>query len=164
LLWGGVGLTYVSALFIPWRPWNIIAPLAGVLLVCFLVLADAIRCARMAAPDYRLRSYNRWYVYLLLIVLVGLELEAIKSFLHTRFAGVKNVAESMLPTLVAGDHLLVNKRAYIDRTPQHGDLVYFRYPPNSSVTFVKRVIAVGGDVIRIEHKKVYLNRQPLSEP
>jgi signal peptidase I len=118
----------------------------------------------MAAPDYRLRPYNRWYVYLLLVVLVGLEQEAIKSFLHARFAGVKNVTGSMFPTVVAGDYLFVNERAYIGRMPQHGDVVYFRYPPNPSVTFVKRVIAVGGDVVRIEHKKVYLNGQPLAEP
>jgi signal peptidase I len=119
----------------------------------------------MAAPDYRLKSYNRWYVYLLLVVLAGVEQQALKSFLHARFAaGVKNVARSMLPTLMAGDDLFINKLAYIDRMPQHGDIVYFRYPPNPSVTFVKRVIAVGGDVVRIEHKKVYLNGQPLFEP
>jgi signal peptidase I len=164
LLSGGIALTCISGFFIPFRPWNIIVPLAGPLLVWLLALGDAVRCARMAAPDYRLRPYNRWYVYLLLMVLVGLEQGAIGSFLHARFAGVKNVTGSMFPTVVAGDYLFVNKRAYIDQTPQRGDVVYFRYPPNPSVTFVKRVIAVGGDVVRIEHKKVYLNGQPLLEP
>jgi signal peptidase I len=163
---GGVGLSCASAVvFIPWRPWNIIIPLAGILLIWLLVLGDAMRCAKMAAPDYRLRPYNRWYVYLLLMVLVGLEQEAIRSIVHARFgAGFENVSASMLPTLVAGDDLFVSKRAYNDRTPQHGDIVCFRYPPNPSVMFLKRVIAVGGDVVRIEHKKVYLNGQPLSEP
>jgi signal peptidase I len=69
----------------------------------------------------------------------------------------------MLPTLLPGDDLYVNERAYTDHAPQHGDLVYFRFPPNPSVTYLKRVIAVGGDVVKIEHKKVYLNGQPVPE-
>jgi hypothetical protein len=61
----------------------------------------------MAAPDYRLKPYNRWYVYLLLIVLASAGLEAIKPVLKARFAeGYKNVTGSMRPTLVAGDNFL----------------------------------------------------------
>jgi signal peptidase I len=44
------------------------------------------------------------------------------------------------------------------------DIVAFRYPRNPSVMFVKRVIGVGGDIVKIEEKKVYLNGRPLFEP
>jgi signal peptidase I len=44
------------------------------------------------------------------------------------------------------------------------EIVAFRYPRNPSVMFVKRVIGVGGDVVKIENKKVYLNGKPLFEP
>jgi signal peptidase I len=165
LLSGSIAVLCVRASFIPYQPWNIIVSVAGILLVWLLVLGDAIWCAMTAAPDYRLKRYNRWYVYLLLVVLLGAGQEALKPFLKAHFAeGYKNVAGSMLPTIVPGDYFFVNKRAYIDRTPQHGDLVSFRYPSNPSVMFVKRVIAVGGDVIRIKDKKVYLNGQILVEP
>jgi signal peptidase I len=165
LLSGGVPFLYVRAFFIPLKPWNLIVPLAILLSSWLVFLGDAVRCAKTAALDYRLKSHNRWYIYLLLVVLTGVEQQLIKSSLHARLAeGVKNVTGSMLPTLVPGDNLFVNKRAYVDRTPKHGDLIDFRYPLDPSVKYLKRVIAVGGDVVRIEHKKVYLNGKPLFEP
>jgi len=164
LSWG-IGLGSITASLIPARPWNIIITAAGILLVWLLALGDAIWCARRAAPDYRLKAYNRWYVYLLLVVFAGVEQTAVKSILNARFVeGLKNVTGSMQPTLVPGDHFWVDKRAYVGRSPQHGDIVAFLVPSNPSVTLVKRVIAVGGDVLRIEHKKVYLDGKPLVEP
>ena len=164
LLAASGGLLCITAIFIPSRPWNIIAPIAGLLLMWLLALGDAAWCAKKAAPDYQLKPYNRWYVYLLLIALVALEQEVAKPFFRARFAGLKNVTGSMLPTLMPGDYVYVNRRAYVDRAPKRGDIVYFRYPPNPSVTFLKRVVAEGGDVLRIEHKRVYLNGQPVPEP
>jgi signal peptidase I len=154
----------IRTIFIASRPWNIIVPVVGALVIWLLALGDAAWCAKKAAPDYRLKPYNRWYVYLLLIALVALEQEVTKSFLHARFAALKNVAGSMLPTLMPGDYVYVKRRAYVDSAPKRGDIVYFRYPPNPTVSFVKRVVAEGGDVVRIEHKRVYLNGQPVPEP
>lgn len=165
LLSVGIALICISGFFIPFQPWNIIVPLACILIVWLLFLGDALRCARMAAPDYRLKAYNRWYVYLLLVVLAGVQQEALKSILRARFfQGAKNITGSMLPTIVAGDDIFVNKRAYVDRTPQHGDIVAFHFPRNRSMMFVKRVIAVGGDVVRISNRKVYVNGKALNEP
>jgi signal peptidase I len=76
---------------------------------------------------------------------------------------------SMLPTLQIGDHLLVNKFIYGVRlpilgtllipvsTPQRGDVVVFLYPADLSQDFIKRVIGVGGDVVQIRDKRVYIN-------
>jgi signal peptidase I len=50
------------------------------------------------------------------------------------------------------------------KTIRRQDIVAFRYPRNPSIMFVKRVIGVGGDVVRIENKKVYVNGEPLKEP
>lgn len=71
LLAASGGLLCITAIFIPSRPWNIIAPIAGLLLMWLLALGDAARCAKKAATDYQLKPYNRWYVYLLLIALVA---------------------------------------------------------------------------------------------
>ncbi len=83
---------------------------------------------------------------------------------------------SMEKTILIGDHVFLNKLLYGPRFPytswrippfrpiQRGDIVAFRYPRNPSVMFVKRVIGVGGDVVRIVNKKVYVNGQPLNEP
>jgi signal peptidase I len=82
---------------------------------------------------------------------------------------------SMEDTLLIGDHLLVDKLAYappgavsrnlLPYSPvKRGDIIVFRYPVDISQTFVKRVIAISGDRIRIENKQVYVNGGPLEEP
>jgi len=82
---------------------------------------------------------------------------------------------SMEDTLLIGDHLLVDKLAYAPPGPvtkhflpyedvKRGDIIVFRYPVDIKQTFVKRVIGVPGDHIRMENKRVYLNSRPLVEP
>jgi len=82
---------------------------------------------------------------------------------------------SMEDTLLIGDHLLVDKLAYAPPGPvskhlmpysdvKRGDIIVFRYPVDINQTFVKRVIGVPGDRIRLENKQVYLNGQKLVEP
>ncbi|MFZ0592054.1 MAG: signal peptidase I [Bryobacteraceae bacterium] len=82
---------------------------------------------------------------------------------------------SMEDTLLIGDHLLVDKLAYapagaISRyvlpyeEPKHGDIIVFRYPADISQTFVKRVIGVPGDHLKILNQVVYRNGVALKEP
>ena len=82
---------------------------------------------------------------------------------------------SMEDTLLVGDHLLVDKLAYAPGGPvakyllpysdvHRGDIIVFRYPIDIKQTFVKRVMGVAGDHIRLENKKVFLNGHLLNEP
>jgi len=88
---------------------------------------------------------------------------------------------SMENTLLIGDHLLVNKFAFAYHSPalahllpyrdvHRADIVVFKFPGSSEEQsepgehFVKRVIGLPGDRIRIFHRQVYVNGQPLSEP
>jgi signal peptidase I len=82
---------------------------------------------------------------------------------------------SMEDTLLVGDHLLVDKLAYAPggsvtasllpyNTVHRGDIIVFRYPIDIKQTFVKRVMGVAGDRIRLENKKVFLNGHLLNEP
>jgi signal peptidase I len=82
---------------------------------------------------------------------------------------------SMEDSLLIGDHLLVDKLAYAPAGPvsrfllpfqpvKRGDIIVFRYPVDIKQTFVKRVIAVPGDRVRIENKTVYVNGVRLEEP
>ena len=75
---------------------------------------------------------------------------------------------SMEDTLLIGDHLLVDKLAYAPagsfsqhilpyEDPKHGDIIVFRYPADISQTFVKRVIGVPGDHIKLVNRTVYRN-------
>lgn len=158
------GLIYFKLLFIPRQPWNIVAPLLMLLSLWLFILWDAIHCSRSAPLDYRLKAYNRWYVYGLLIILVWVGHHSLRSFIHSRIAqGFKVSAESMFPTMLKGDHFLLDKRAYLRNAPQVGDLVAFRMPTNPTVIYVKRVVAAGGDTVKVKHDKVFTNGQPLNE-
>jgi signal peptidase I len=73
-------------------------------------------------------------------------------------------SESMLPTLQQRDVLLVNEFAYRFGAPHRGDIVVFKPPVASPDNFIKRVIAVPGDTLRIYGGKVYVNGKPTDEP
>ena len=106
---------------------------------------------------------NRQAKSFLPILLVVLFL---RSFLAEPF---RIPSGSMLPTLLIGDYILVNKYEYgiklpITKTqvieiskPQRGDVVVFRYPANEKINFIKRVIGIPGDKIKYINKKVYVN-------
>jgi signal peptidase I len=71
---------------------------------------------------------------------------------------------SMLPRLEDHDRLFINKFVYHFTAIEHGDVVVFRYPRDLEKSYIKRVIALPGDHIRIEHGRVILNGKPLREP
>lgn len=83
---------------------------------------------------------------------------------------------SMIPTLLIGDHILVNKfiygtkipfsdkRVLVFKKPKKGDIIVFQYPEDPDRDFIKRVVAVEGDVIESRDKVIYVNGEPLKEP
>jgi len=82
---------------------------------------------------------------------------------------------SMIPTLLIGDHILVNKFIYglhipfRDATvfamtlPRRGDVIVFKYPEDETKDFIKRVIGEPGDTLEVKDKQVYVNGQALNE-
>jgi signal peptidase I len=96
----------------------------------------------------------------------------IRTFIVQAF---KIPSGSMKPTLEIGDHILVNKLSYgvkvpyLRKTliptgePKRGDIAVFIYPVDPSKDFIKRVIAVGGDVVEIKNKKVFVNDTLLAD-
>src|ERR1700730_14645507 len=82
---------------------------------------------------------------------------------------------SMETTVMVGDHLLVDKLSYAPpgsfsshllpyTQVKRGDIIVFRYPMNIQENYVKRVIGIPGDHIKLVNKTVYLNGRPLTEP
>ena len=83
---------------------------------------------------------------------------------------------SMEPTLEIGDQILVNKFIYGIKipftsfhlfplkSPQRGDVIVFIYPLEPDKDFIKRVIGVGGDTVRIVNKKLYINGVEVPDP
>jgi signal peptidase I len=70
---------------------------------------------------------------------------------------------SMLPRLEDHDRLFINKFVYQIESIQRGDVVVFHYPRDPEKSYIKRVIAVSGDRLRIDRGRVWLNGEPLRE-
>lgn len=121
-------------------------------------------------PVEKVRSPERgalaeWVVTIILLVFVMTSL--VQSFVIPTI--------SMEDTLLRGDHLLVDKLAYAPAGPvgklllpyseiRRGDIIVFRWPIDTKTNYVKRVIGIPGDRIRIVNKQVQLNGKPLQEP
>ena len=147
----------------------------------------------------KLREYAEAIVIAVLLALI------IRAYVVQAF---KIPSGSMIPTLVIGDHILVNKfiygvdlpftdgRSLIFRQPKREDVMVFSFPKNRDVEecrsiakniktrfsnalsngdpsylfkddckdFIKRVVGVGGDIVEIKNKQVYINDIPLLEP
>ncbi|HEX3380294.1 MAG TPA: signal peptidase I [Paraburkholderia sp.] len=113
-----------------------------------------------------------WLEYTASFFPVILVVFVVRSFVVEPF---KIPSGSMVPTLLVGDFILVNKFEYGLRLPitntkitqgspvQRGDVVVFRYPKDESVDYIKRVIGLPGDVIEYQDKKLTINGKPVPE-
>jgi signal peptidase I len=122
-------------------------------------------------PPKKIKSKFREFVeaVLMAVLIAGF----IISFIVQAF---KIPSGSMIPTLLIGDHLFVNKFIYgvkiplIRKTiipltdPKRGDVVVFIYPEDRSKDFIKRVIGIGGDKIEMKNKKLFINDQLYEDP
>lgn len=109
-------------------------------------------------------DYARSFFPIILIVLI------VRSFLYEPF---RIPSSSMVPTLLIGDFIFVNKYTYGLRLPvlntkivpvgepKRGDVVVFRLPAEPSVNFIKRVVGLPGDLVRYYNKQLYVNGQPV---
>jgi signal peptidase I len=70
---------------------------------------------------------------------------------------------SMLPRLEDHDRLFINKFVYHISSIEHGDVVVFHYPRDPEKSYIKRVIALPGDQLRIDHGQVWVNGRALAE-
>ena len=71
---------------------------------------------------------------------------------------------SMRPTLMEGDRILVTKYVYRYHEPKTGDVVVFKAPQSPKKDFIKRLIAIGGDVVEIKDGKIWVNHNILNNP
>jgi signal peptidase I len=76
---------------------------------------------------------------------------------------VKVEGTSMMPSLEDQERIFVNKFVYRLEPIERGDIVVFRYPRDPSKSYIKRVIGMAGDRIRIDGGQVYVDGQPLDE-
>lgn len=125
----------------------------------------------LKATKKRQKSQVREYAEAIIIaVLLAL---VIRTFVVQAFTIPSG---SMIPTLLVGDYILVNKFIYGAqipfttmhlpgiRDPQRGDIIVFKYPQDETRDFIKRVIGLPGEEVYLKGSTVYINSKPLDEP
>ena len=130
-------------------------------------LLDVLLLKRGRDKDAReplLVEYAKSFFPVILVVF------GLRSFLVEPF---KIPSGSMMPTLLIGDFILVNKYTYGIRlpvlnkkvvqinNPERGDVMVFRYPEDPGLDYIKRVVGVSGDVVEYRDKKLSINGQPV---
>jgi signal peptidase I len=129
-------------------------------------LIDVIQITKYRATKYELKKYNRWYIYLTLLIFVFYIPQPITGDLIKKniIQAFKIPAGSLKPTLLVGDQILAKTDNDSKTNLKRGDLIVFPYPVDRSKNFIKRIIAISGDIIKIKNKKVLLNGEILNEP
>ncbi|MER2506658.1 MAG: signal peptidase I [Azonexus sp.] len=132
-----------------------------------LYAVDVFKFRKLRAKDAKEPLWVEWGASFFPVILVVFVL---RSFLFEPF---KIPSGSMIPTLLVGDFILVNKFTYgirlpvinkklIDiNSPQRGDVMVFRYPEDPSLDYIKRVVGVPGDTVAYQNKRLTINGKPV---
>jgi signal peptidase I len=84
--------------------------------------------------------------------------------LHFAIQNYRVDGQSMEPALHDQEYILVDKAAYLFHPPERGDVIVFHYPLNPQVDYIKRIIAIPGDIISVVGQKVTVDGVTLNEP
>ena len=130
-----------------------------------LYAVDVLKFRKLRTKGAKEPLWVEWGASFFPVILVVFVL---RSFLFEPF---KIPSGSMIPTLLVGDFILVNKFTYgirlpvinkkiIDiNSPKRGDVMVFRYPEDPSLDYIKRVIGLPGDTVSYQNKRLTINRQ-----
>jgi signal peptidase I len=111
-----------------------------------------------AAEPSVARAALSWLRHLTLSVVIAI---VIILFLYQP---VRVEGTSMMPSLVNEERIFINKFVYRFSAIERGDTVVFQFPRDTSKSYIKRVIGMPGDTVRVDHGRVIVNGKALDEP
>jgi signal peptidase I len=131
-----------------------------------LLLGDGIFTAvRQVTANQR--PTHTWRSYVLGVLLLFVTIFVLSDNVPDRIPGVrayKMTADSMSPTLTSEDRIVADMRYYRSHALQRGDLIVFKFPYQGKPVYIKRVIGVPADRVKIVDQEVYVNGARMSEP
>jgi signal peptidase I len=169
-------LFFLASFILPFLFFQLSVLWPGQILMAFLVLSlasdpgifiwaarDAWKQAKRTEKSYKLKAYNRLYVYILLVVVPALfSFGLIVNQQKICFFALpyRMQTGSMAPTILPGDLIMTDKR--IDHASKNlglkrGELVVFKYPRDKNKHFIKRIIGLPGDEIELRGMELYVN-------
>lgn len=160
---GAQGLGIVLLTVLLWSPFdpplNVVIPALILISVHITFIVDAVTVARKHGGQYELKPFNTRYVYLAVGVLAMVASQLVSEGIRQHYVRAFYFpSKSMMPTLLAGDYVLVDMRIYREgNTPERGDVIVFKYPEDETKDFIKRVVGLPGDSIGIQNKDLLIN-------
>jgi signal peptidase I len=126
----------------------------GVFFIFSIILYNIFLSYKIASKkqSYTLKKYNKWYIYLLYIILFNIFVLIYKAFIFQLFIVPTTAMEN---SILIGDHIACNKMS--STISKRGKVMIFRYPYNHKVYFLKRCVAIPGDELFIQNKNLYLH-------
>jgi signal peptidase I len=162
LLIAGVGLVFNGMASLP------LLLLLATVITGVIWLLDKFMLSKKRGPDEARTTGVEYAVSLIPVILLVFLL---RSFLVEPF---RIPSGSMMPTLLAGDFILVNKYTWgirlpvLDKKvidinePQRGEVMVFHFPEDPSIDYIKRIVGTPGDVVQYRDKRLTINGQPLA--
>ena len=124
---------------------------------------DAFFIAKRMDSPFVLKEFNRWYIYLLFIVVSISYPTNLSSNIRSHIIQAFTIpSASMVPSILKGDYVLLNKFIYNTQSPQRGDVVVFVNPNDRHKNWIKRIVALPNDTIEIRNKVLFINDEPLA--
>ncbi|MHC4242127.1 MAG: signal peptidase I [Planctomycetota bacterium] len=170
----GLIFTFLVCIFIPVffgalsvgpssvRVMVIILSLLISIVIWLAAIIDSWHTAKHTSASYTLKDYNRWYVYVLLVLMgTGGSTQIAFNIRTTLLEAFRVPTASNYPTIVPNDRILANKIAYKHNDPKRGDLIVFLNPKDWRQNYIKRVIAIAGDSVEIKDGQFYVNDKQL---
>jgi signal peptidase I len=163
---------YGALAFFTWTRFITLSPLilwSAYIVIAVLILIVLIHPVVIAAqkPQVSTESYNRWWFYLLWVV-VGTALVLAVGTHRAALFGYdlfRVPSASMSPTVESGDFILSDSWRYRNGgQPKIGEIVILQRPQSPGVSYIKRVVAVAGDTIEIREGILFRNGQMVYEP
>ncbi len=146
-------------------PYNVVLPVLVAISLLVAIVRDATQVARRQGSRYERKPYNKWYLYIVFALIGSFVIQPIGSDLIRRFVKAFKVpAGSMAPTLLVGDHVLIDRSvSWNGQVIQPRDIIVFKFPEDETKQFIKRVVGVPGDTIQVRDKTVYVNEAPVDD-
>ncbi|WP_108817712.1 signal peptidase I [Pseudovibrio sp. Alg231-02] len=113
--------------------------------------------------EYTLKRYNRWWVYLVVWLLFPFPLQIVNAVLlpQRQIRTFFVASGSDQPNLLRGEYIVTDAGGFSGFAPKRGDIVVFKLPSDGQSDYIKRVIGLPGDTVRLDDGKVILNGKAL---
>ena len=137
--------------------------LAGGAGIWIYAIQDAYRVARRTSRQYALKEYNRWWVYLIILLLLPMPIGTGQAYLAREWLIETFYIPTigMHPTVRLGERVAANKTAYLREPVRRGDVIIFLSPMQRNAKYMKRVVALPGDRVKIVDNRISINGEPL---